>query len=215
MLFIRRQVCRRTERMSRTNRTPPTGYPGGNAVIRSKARYYKGFNKHKILMNNYLQSRRCLRGCNIALGGQTYRVISVLRTRQVAIGYAILIYTGKLPCFPPEPQVAQAFGLNGRRYLNLCHGWLQNGHKGVICAFAEVRRLGIAQGEIGGCAYAQTSLRSRPPRPRNEFRSHGGGDGMQRLPRARVPVPFKKSIPKNWTCSTRRCQCPAAHASTT
>lgn len=133
--------------MSRTNRSPPTGYPGGNAGMRSKACHYQGFNKHKNMMNNCLQSPGCLRGCAIALGGHIYRVISVLRKRPAAIGYARVIYAGTLPCFHPEPQVAQVFGLNGRRYLNLCHGWLQNGHKGVICAFAEVRRLGIAQGE--------------------------------------------------------------------
>jgi hypothetical protein len=145
-LLIRRQVCRRTVRMSRTNRSPPTGYPGGNAGMRSKACHYQGTNKHKIMMNNCLLLHRCLRGCTIALGGHSYRIISVLRTRPATIGYARIIYAGTIPCLHPEPQVAQVLGLNGRRYLNLCHGWLQNGHKGVICAFAEVRRLGIAQG---------------------------------------------------------------------
>ncbi len=58
-----------------------------------------------------------------------------------------LLYAGNLPCLHIEPQVVQVLGDGRMKYVNLCHTWLQDGHKGVIDAFVEVRKLGRVSGD--------------------------------------------------------------------
>ena len=87
-----------------------------------------------------------LRGCLITLNGISYRIIAVhRRPPEMGVGFKTL-YEGRLACLHGDPQFARVLRKRGRVYLWLAHPWLQHGHKGVIHAFAEVRRFGSVSG---------------------------------------------------------------------
>ena len=87
-----------------------------------------------------------LRGCLIAIGGVSYRITKVHRGLHRDWAGFRTVHDGRLECLHIEPQFARVLQNRDRRFLWLGHLWLQHSHKGVIVAFAEVRRVGRTPG---------------------------------------------------------------------
>lgn len=94
------------------------------------------------MKNTFIKAR----GCLIAIGGVSYRIIHVYQKRPAVFSAYLLHYSGRMACHSIEPQFVKVMAHGRRRFVELGHARLQHGHKGVIYLYAEVTRFGKATG---------------------------------------------------------------------
>ena len=92
---------------------------------------------------------RRLRGCLIALGGTSYRLVHIHRNPPRGPRSGTRRTSGVLPCKNGHTQCWTVFRHGARSYLYLWHPWLKHADNGVIVTYAEIRRFGRVSSSDG------------------------------------------------------------------